>query len=86
MSNPQVQPQQQTDPAVMFQAVTQSDSTVLALTRALFVGVAGNVAVVVGAGSAAVTFVGVPAGTIIPIRVRKVMATGTTASSIVALS
>jgi hypothetical protein len=85
MSNPQVQPRTQSDPAVTFVAVTKSDSTVLPLTRALYVGGAGNVAVVDGAGSDAVTFTGVTAGSILPIRVRKVMSTNTTATSIVAL-
>ena len=65
-------------------AVTPSDSTVLENTRALYVGVAGDVAVTLVEGGS-VTLVGVNAGTILPIQVVAVLATGTTATSIVAL-
>ena len=74
-----------TAPAHGAQAVTASDSTVLPGTRALWVGGAGNVAVKMSGNEATVTFVGVAAGTILPIQVTKVMATNTTATSIVAL-
>ena len=53
--------------------------------RALYIGVTGNVAVVPSRGGSAVTFVGVPSGTILPVQAFRVMATGTTATSIVAL-
>lgn len=67
-------------------AVTPSDTTVLLPTRGLYVGVAGNVAVaLVDDPEMAVTFVGAAAGVVLPLRVVKVMATNTTASSIVAL-
>lgn len=67
-------------------AVTPSDVTNLpSITRGLYVGVAGNVAVVPASGGAAVTFVAVPAGTVLPIQVSRVNSTNTTASSIVAL-
>ena len=65
-------------------AVTPSDSTELAGVRALYVGVAGNVAVVM-AGGASLTFVGAAAGSILPLRVTKVMSTNTTATNIIAL-
>ena len=66
-------------------AITPSDSTDFALdTRAIYVGVAGNIAVVMQSG-AVVTFVGVPAGTILPVRAGRVNATGTTASSLLGL-
>ena len=65
-------------------AVTKSDSTVLATTRALYIGVTGNVAVVMAEDSSAVTFIAVPVG-ILPVQVTKVMSTNTTASSILAL-
>jgi len=52
--------------------------------RALYIGGAGNVSVVM-AGGATVTFAGVSAGTILPIRVDRVRSTDTTATSIVAL-
>ena len=54
------------------------------VTRAVYVGATGNVAVTMQDGGD-VTFVGVPAGTTIPIRVTIVKATGTTATSIIAL-
>jgi hypothetical protein len=65
-------------------AVTPSDSTVLSC-RSLYVGGAGSVAVMGLGDSVATTFVGVPAGTILPVAVKRVMATGTTATNIVAL-
>lgn len=74
-------------------AVTPHDTNELPfVTRGLYVGTTGNVAVVMAAdGSAsgagtAVTFVGVPAGAVLRVRCRKVMSTGTTASNIVALA
>lgn len=73
------------DPADRLQAVTPSDSTDLTGTRALFVGGAGNVAVrMVGDPAATVTLTGVVAGTILPVRVTRVMA-ATTATNITAL-
>lgn len=66
-------------------AVTASDSTVLAVTRAVWVGGAGNLAVVFEDGGSAVTLTGVTAGQLLPIRVTKVMSTNTTATSITAL-
>lgn len=52
---------------------------------ALYVGTGGDVAILaVGSGSS-VTLSNVPDGTFIPIRVVKVLSTGTTASNIVAL-
>ena len=52
--------------------------------RALFVGGAGALAVIDGSG-AAVTLTGVVAGTVLPLEVSRVKATGTTATNIVAL-
>lgn len=54
------------------------------VTRALYVGGVGDVAVTMQDGGN-VTFVGVPAGTTLPIRVKIVKATGTDATDIVAL-
>jgi hypothetical protein len=73
------------DPAVNFVAVTPHDSTNLAQeARALFVGGAGNVACINKAGTA-VTFVGVTAGSILPVRTLRINSTNTTATYIVAL-
>lgn len=62
-------------------AVTPSDSTQVGLVG-LYIGGAGDVTVK-GKSGVAVTFVGCPAGLILPISVRAVMSTGTTATSIV---
>lgn len=73
-------------PAWSAVAVTPADADLSRVaTRALYVGGAGNVAVVMSDGGAAVTFVGVQAGTILPLRVDRVNSTNTTATSIVAL-
>lgn len=66
-------------------AVTASDSTTLTPTRAVYVGGAGNLAVLFAGDAAAVTLTGVAAGTLLPIQVTKVMSTNTTATSITAL-
>lgn len=50
----------------------------------LYVGVVGNVAVVFEGGTA-ITFTGVPAGTILPVRAIRVNSTLTTATNMVAL-
>ena len=74
------------DPAAGAFAVTPSNTATLAGVRALYVGGAGDVAVTAIGTDTAVTLVGVTAGSIIPVRARKVMATNTTATSIVALT
>jgi len=67
-------------------AITPSDSVALSkVVKALYVGGAGNVAVKTGGSSTAVTFSGVPAGAILPVRAAFVMATNTTATNIVGL-
>jgi hypothetical protein len=71
-------------PATSLVLVTPSDSTVLNC-RALYVGGAGNIAIMASRDSAAVTLSGVPAGTVLPISASKVMSTNTTATLIVAL-
>lgn len=65
-------------------AVTPSDTTAVTF-RALWVGGAGNVAVVTEGGNS-VTFTGVPAGTLLPIAVRAVNSTSTTATNLVGLA
>lgn len=64
-------------------AVTPSDSTVIPYFRALWIGGAGDVAVKFANGSTA-THVGVPAATVLPVQGTQVLATGTTATNIVA--
>jgi hypothetical protein len=74
-------------PASKLVAITKSDATDLTASkiRGLWVGGAGDVAVIAAGDSAAVTIVGVPAGTLLPVSVVKVMSTNTTATSIVGL-
>lgn len=74
-------------PASQVVAVTPSDSTDLThYATALYVGTAGNVAVIPinNADGAPVTFTAHASG-YMPVRVRRVLATGTTASNILAL-
>ena len=72
--------------AVGAAAVTPADDADLTNgeCRALYVGTGGNLSLDVG-NSTAVVFVGVTAGTVLPIRVKRVRSTSTTASNIVAL-
>ena len=86
MSAPNQTIQNTSNPAEYAAAVTLSDSTVLTPTpRALYIGVGGDVVVTMAADGSDVTFENVPTGTKLPVRVSKVKATNTTASSIVAL-
>jgi hypothetical protein len=64
-------------------AVTKSDSTVLPTTRALWIGVTGDVVVTMAHGETPITFKNVPVG-VLPVQVTKVLA-ATTASEIVAM-
>jgi hypothetical protein len=68
------------------EAVTPSDSTDLTyVSRALYVGVTGDVTVIMASG-ATLLFKAVPAGQILPIRVSRVKATGTTATNITSIT
>ncbi len=75
-------------PAVTGEEVTPSDGADLAiLARGLYIGVAGDVAVRLrGNTGVTITFIGLLQGVIYPIAAQRVMSTGTTASSIVALA
>lgn len=63
-------------------SVTPSDATIIPITRALWIGVTGNVAITDTAGNV-VTIPNVPVG-VLPVQAQKVMATNTTATSILA--
>ncbi len=54
-------------------------------TRALYIGGAGNVEVILAGDTSSVIFYSVPAGTFLPLRVKQVRAAGTTATNILAL-
>lgn len=74
-------------PAARAIAVTPDDATALTLvTRGIYVGGAGNLAVTMKADDNDVTYVGVAAGSVLPLRVTHVLSTGTTATNIVALA
>lgn len=73
-------------PAESAAAVSPSDSTELTnVSRALWIGAGSGGLHVLMADGSEVTFAGIPVGTLLPIRVRKVFNASTTASSIVAL-
>jgi len=73
-------------PATVFEAVTASDSTNFTngISRGLYIGGAGNAAVVDADGTA-VLFSGLLAGSILPVQAKRVNSTSTTATNIVAL-
>ena len=74
-------------PSGTFQTITPNDATDLspAKIRGIYVGGAGNLAVQGFNDDDTITFVAVPAGTLLPIMVKKVMA-ATTATNLVGLS
>lgn len=73
------------DPGTKLAAVAPNDSTDLTGVRAVYVGGAGNLALMGIHDSAAVTLSSVPAGSLIPVQVKRVMSTNTTATNIVAI-
>lgn len=79
----------QTSPAANATAITPADTDLANefFTRAIYVGGAGNLAVRMAGdqGDTDVVFTAVPAGSLLPIRVKQIRSTSTTATSIVAL-
>jgi hypothetical protein len=74
------------EPAVNAAAITPSDTTDLTqFTRFLYVGGTGDVTVNMAGTGATILFKAIPVGTVLPIRVSRVLATGTTATNLVAL-
>lgn len=66
-------------------AISPNDSTDLSeTTRALYIGTGGDISLVTASG-ATVSFTTVLSGSILPVRCRRVRATGTTATGIVGL-
>jgi hypothetical protein len=75
-----------TGPLTRAFSITPHDSNDLAqTTRGLYVGVAGNVRVILAGDTDAVTLTGLAAGMVHPFRVKRVLSTSTTATSIVGL-
>ena len=64
-------------------SITPSDSALLPPCM-VYVGGAGNVAVMPADSTTAVTFTGMPAGSVVPVMVKQVLSTGTTATAMVA--
>lgn len=64
-------------------SITPADSDLSTVTRALYIGTFGNVTVIT-AGGDTITFVSVPAGSILPVRCTQVKAS-TTATNILGL-
>ncbi|HKJ75537.1 MAG TPA: hypothetical protein VKA19_15585 [Alphaproteobacteria bacterium] len=73
-------------PAAHAFAVTPDDAADLpVVTRGLYVGTGGDISLVLKGESAPVSFVGVPAGSMLPLRVLRLRATGTTANDMLGL-
>jgi hypothetical protein len=67
-------------------AVTPNDAIDLAVvTRGLYVGTGGDLSLVLKGDGNPVSFVGVAGGSVLPLRIVRVRATGTTAADIVGL-
>ena len=71
-------------PANHIVSVTPADSDLAVDFRSIFVGGAGDVAIK-SSGGETVTFVGVLAGSILPVRCRQIRSTNTNATDIVGL-
>lgn len=65
-------------------SITPADSVMGTKARALYIGTGGNITVVTNDGTST-TFHNVVSGTILPVSVKQVSSTGTTASNIVGL-
>lgn len=67
-------------------AITPSDSVDLTKAiRGIYIGGAGNLSVILEDDSVEVTLTGVVAGSIYPLRAKRVRSTGTTATSLIGL-
>jgi hypothetical protein len=79
-------PQGINGPASKAVPITPSDGADIAVaTRGIYVGGGGDLRVDMQGGGPPLTFVGVAAGTILPIRVSRVYNTGTTATNLIGL-
>ncbi len=66
-------------------AITPNDGADLTrVPRSIYVGGAGNIALVTAKGTT-LTFVGLGAGQVLPMRANRVLATGTTATNLIGL-
>lgn len=74
-----------TGPAANAATVVPADSDLSDITRSIYVGGAGNLAVKMAGNAAIVVFPSVVAGTVLPIRASQIRSTGTNATNIVAM-
>ena len=65
-------------------AVTPADTGTLEQPSTIYIGVGGNIKVLT-TREATLTFIGVIAGTVLPVQVKRVFSTDTTATNLVAL-
>lgn len=73
------------DPGSSAVVISKDDTTELAcVSRAIFVGGAGNMSCLMADGTTCV-FTGIVAGSVLPIRVRRVNSTNTSATNMVAI-
>ena len=76
-------------PATKAIAITPSDSADFpapdTYTKGLYVGGDGDVKVLLVEDTTAVTFVGMKAGSVYPLKIKRVYSTGTTATNLIAL-
>lgn len=74
------------DPITRAAAITPDDDDDLTeVTRAIYTGAGGNISMILKNDTSAVTFSDAPAGAILPLRVKRVRSTSTTATGLVAL-
>lgn len=66
--------------------ISPSDSSELTyVTRGIYTGAGGAIAVILVDDTSSVTFANVPAGIVLPLRARQVKSTGTTATGLIGL-
>lgn len=68
-----------------FSVIPDDASDLVTTCRALFIGGAGNISVILADDSSSLVFKNIPAGTVMPIAVKRVEATLTTATDILGL-
>lgn len=74
------------DPFMDAEQITPSDTVELEnYTRGVWIGVGGDVVMILAASGTAVTFKNIPSGTMIPMVIRQIKLTGTTAQNIVGM-
>lgn len=74
------------DPAVDGVVITPSDTlTLTRIPKAIYVGTGGDISIIGSKGTTSFILKNVPSGSMLPIRVKQIKVTGTTASDIIGL-